>query len=439
MNCRDELKPCPFCEAALSDKDLHGYHKHPSSDCLLSGYEFDDISAWNRRAQDVARAPEPVTSYCSSRFGKQPHAFNHQKCGYCGIAAPAAPAVAPTEDEKVMLDAVLYGTGFMKDGRHIPRDEVLAVPAQAEQQGFSKEWCMRMAALEPDDGVPPAGAAALADQQGATAVDADTLPTIEELETLWERHVGHPADFGAAVLETWGNWPAGMLGYGGSMDRASDAAKAEQPPTRDCLEPKTDAERRYVAETTADDERFRASQAEQQRDGGATLTDAEISFLALCIGGSPKLNDGSADDADGNAIWPRLESRGLVECIGNYRWKLAISEEELIRRAFNVRPTEQPSARVELSDEQRNVIELLISLARETFMALEDSEERQGDDGRIHVIDSINFDAVSDALDRLEELPDDRPGYTLNAPGKAEWALRVILDAGAAQTGESKC
>lgn len=47
--------------------------------------------------------------------------------------------------------------------------------------------------------------------------NAGELPTNEEFETLWEEHAGHPADFAAAVLERWGGWQAGALGYGGSL------------------------------------------------------------------------------------------------------------------------------------------------------------------------------------------------------------------------------
>jgi hypothetical protein len=36
----------------------------------------------------TVQSGEAVSAYCPSQFGKQPHAFNHQKCGYCGIAAP---------------------------------------------------------------------------------------------------------------------------------------------------------------------------------------------------------------------------------------------------------------------------------------------------------------------------------------------------------------
>ncbi|WP_176031647.1 hypothetical protein [Burkholderia vietnamiensis] len=82
-----------------------------------------------------------------------------------------------------------------------------------------------------------------------------------------------------------------------------------------------------------------------------------------------------------------------------------------------------------LTDEQRDAITAMIDLTRATFIALDDSEEQEGSDGWQHVINSTNFDAVSNALDRLEELPDDKPGETLNAAGKAEWALRALLAA----------
>ncbi|MFM0243842.1 hypothetical protein [Paraburkholderia sediminicola] len=75
------------------------------------------------------------------------------------------------------------------------------------------------------------------------------------------------------------------------------------------------------------------------------------------------------------------------------------------------------------------VVKSLIDVVRATFVALDDSEEGCGDDGRMHVIDSANFDAVCTAMEQLEALPDDKPGYTMDAPGKAGWALRNLLAA----------
>ncbi|OQS40591.1 hypothetical protein [Chromobacterium haemolyticum] len=70
----------------------------------------------------------------------------------------------------------------------------------------------------------------------------------------------------------------------------------------------------------------------------------------------------------------------------------------------------------------------LIALAQAVSIAMDDSEERQGDEGRVHLIDSDNFDEVCNALEALEALPDDKPGHTLGPAGKAEWALRGLLN-----------
>lgn len=73
-----------------------------------------------------------------------------------------------------------------------------------------------------------------------------------------------------------------------------------------------------------------------------------------------------------------------------------------------------------------DVIAKLIALTRAVNLALDDCEERDGIDGREHVIDSVNFDAVCDALEALEELPDNKPGWAMSAADKAEWALRCL-------------
>ncbi len=75
----------------------------------------------------------------------------------------------------------------------------------------------------------------------------------------------------------------------------------------------------------------------------------------------------------------------------------------------------------------RDVVGMLIRLTHDISVALDDSEEREGEDGREHVISSYHFDAISNALDELEALPDDRPGYTMAASGKAQWALRGLF------------
>ncbi len=76
---------------------------------------------------------------------------------------------------------------------------------------------------------------------------------------------------------------------------------------------------------------------------------------------------------------------------------------------------------------ERAVICKLIALARATLLALEDSEEFEGDHGRCHSISGQDFDILDAAFDALDELPDDRPGCTLSPADKAEWALQRLL------------
>jgi hypothetical protein len=73
------------------------------------------------------------------------------------------------------------------------------------------------------------------------------------------------------------------------------------------------------------------------------------------------------------------------------------------------------------------IIRELLNIARLAWLAVDDSEEIETADGRGHVIGDIDFDALTQALDELDELPDDQPGVTMNAPMKAAWALRSML------------
>ena len=60
-----DLKPCPFCTAALVWSDTYGEYHHPVAKCILSGHKFKKgmIGQWNRRALP---AVQPVTEpdYC---------------------------------------------------------------------------------------------------------------------------------------------------------------------------------------------------------------------------------------------------------------------------------------------------------------------------------------------------------------------------------------
>ena len=80
-----------------------------------------------------------------------------------------------------------------------------------------------------------------------------------------------------------------------------------------------------------------------------------------------------------------------------------------------------------LAVRERQVVQDLLDLAHALFVALDNSEERNGEDRVEHVIDAAYFDPVCAAMDRLDALPDDQPGYTMDPPAKAAWALRSPL------------
>lgn len=80
-----------------------------------------------------------------------------------------------------------------------------------------------------------------------------------------------------------------------------------------------------------------------------------------------------------------------------------------------------------ITELQRQAVVGLLNLASAAFNAADDSEEVEGDNGREHRICSSDFDALSDALDALDELPDDQPGYDMTGPARAKWALREVI------------
>ncbi|WP_147400250.1 hypothetical protein [Achromobacter sp. K91] len=94
-----------------------------------------------------------------------------------------------------------------------------------------------------------------------------------------------------------------------------------------------------------------------------------------------------------------------------------------------------PVADERLSDIERTAITGLISVARAAFNVADDAE----DDGDCVKVDRANASALGDALDALDELPDDQPGYSMGPSNKAEWALRRVLGlASAPVAGEAQ-
>lgn len=72
-------------------------------------------------------------------------------------------------------------------------------------------------------------------------------------------------------------------------------------------------------------------------------------------------------------------------------------------------------------------IRILLKVAECAESLADNSEETEGEDGRIHVVMAADFDELSDAIDMLDELPDDKPGYILGGAAKAAWALHDII------------
>ena len=70
------------------------------------------------------------------------------------------------------------------------------------------------------------------------------------------------------------------------------------------------------------------------------------------------------------------------------------------------------------------VIESLLQVAYAAFTLADDTE----DDGDSLTVTRSDFYALSAALDRLDELPDDQPSYVMECAAKARWALRGLID-----------
>lgn len=92
-------------------------------------------------------------------------------------------------------------------------------------------------------------------------------------------------------------------------------------------------------------------------------------------------------------------------------------------------PAQQEGA---LTAVEISVIEQLIALGAAALLLADNTV----DNGDSLEIDREDFDAVSKCLDVLDELPDDQPGYTMHAAGKAQWALRRVPASPGAQGGE---
>lgn len=72
--------------------------------------------------------------------------------------------------------------------------------------------------------------------------------------------------------------------------------------------------------------------------------------------------------------------------------------------------------------ELKTVVGPLIAIARTVEEAFDGNEE-----GTWLRITDDQAARLSELLDQLDSLPDDKPGYTLGAAAKAEWAIEMAL------------
>jgi hypothetical protein len=141
------------------------------------------------------------------------------------------------------------------------------------------------------------------------------------------------------------------------------------------------------------------------------------------------------DDYEANARYL------LDRCPHTIRVREGGGPEDLMQSlVVTFRAMEQKSAQPEpaeggqaptLTPVEHGALSGLIAVAAAAWRLADDTE----DNGKTLTVDRGDFDNLSVALDKLEELPDDQPGYTMGAAGKAEWALRRMLTAAGLYVG----
>ena len=91
-------------------------------------------------------------------------------------------------------------------------------------------------------------------------------------------------------------------------------------------------------------------------------------------------------------------------------------------------------AELQMEKEYRYVEQILSPIRR--LLKVAGAAESMANDFSMHVLDSGGehviveqsaFNELSEALDSLDELPDDKPGYVLGGAAKAAWALHDII------------
>lgn len=75
----------------------------------------------------------------------------------------------------------------------------------------------------------------------------------------------------------------------------------------------------------------------------------------------------------------------------------------------------------------QQAVSSLVQVAKAALKIYEGSEVVESDSGTERVVSKDDFDALAIAFDTLDELSGEQPGCFMDAPAKAEWALRELL------------
>lgn len=135
-----------------------------------------------------------------------------------------------------------------------------------------------------------------------------------------------------------------------------------------------------------------------------------------------------SQDNSGWVMVPRVPTRAMEEAFFDANAKaktIFAGVPEIWSAMLTAAPAPAAERQEGVTKSERNVIEALLTLAYAAWNLADNSETT--DDG--HLVDHAEYDAVSDALDVLDALPDDQPGYTMGEAAKARWALRGLLSA----------
>jgi hypothetical protein len=132
--------------------------------------------------------------------------------------------------------------------------------------------------------------------------------------------------------------------------------------------------------------------------------------------------------SDWGTYWRAPDAHGVVltqeQALELLRDALGVEVE--LQAASGVALDAYPDPKAPGLPKQRRIVRDLIDVARAAFTAADDTEDA-GDPDFVKM-DRAGYDALSAALDVLDELPDDQPDVTMSGPARAEWALRALLD-----------